>query len=874
LLVFSVFVGVATALSGSTARAGIYVSTGGDGTTGADWDHAYTNIQQALNVAVSNDIIYVAGKTYVRTNQLVWTQSYVRILGGYAATNAAEKPGPFNRTLWSTVITRNAAYNTRLLYVSGVKNGEIARITFTGGYPSAPTDVSGGGAMVVTGAVNLLMRDCILTNNYIYGSYPNNCYGGALHVLNSSGMISNTVFGANEAHAQVGTGYGGGLNISGGAVHLRDIVVLANRSMGEWASENWRCGYGGGISFHGGSHTITNALLFLNQSRRHATLTATEGSGIYVWNSAVVKINNATVYGHSSDGLYVASGNVTVRNCILARNSPDIGGVSASVAHSLVRDGTGGGTTNILTGEPGLDDEWFYLAADSPCRNTGNGTVGAARLTGYTVSTNGAAEATGATVSMGYHYPPGTSVGPLSEFYVSYAGGNDGQSGDADHPFKTIPRALQAATGRIRVHLLPGTYDTATGFPVRIAHRGSVQIAGTDPQTTFIDGKNAANKRLFEFFCAYGNNRISGVTLRNAGGTVASFDGIQAGGAIHISRGRLTIENCSITNNRATVGAGAIGLGIHTIGGGAIGAKQAALDIRDTLFAGNKSTSGSSGGAILAHATVGIFLNCTFSGNMVDALTGPNGHNRSVTGGALHLARSSLDIYNCLFTGNKAISHRSGESAGGAIFQCDGRVALRNCVFANNLLTNNYTVMPLRGAAAYQHDPGYLSGARTALDIDSTTIACNRGDDGSYGYGLCAVDTYTRVDNSILWNNHPADFTNLSPAVFFYSRADNLIPGANSNITDDPLLIDPAGGNCGLQTSVRQYTSTNGTTASYGGNSPCIDIGYNLAWMAGETDIRGLPRMSCGRFGKTLLRVDMGACEVMVPRAGMTILVQ
>lgn len=856
--------------------AALYVSLDGDQSTGTDWASAYTNIHDAFTAAVSNDTIHLAGQTFELTSQLVWTQSFVRLLGGYAATNAAEQPGPRDPERWPTIITRNPAYNTRLLYISGARDSELGGVTFADGHPVQPLDISGGGAVVAANAVNLLVRDCLFTNNYIFGIHNSLCYGGALHVVNSSGMISNTLLIANETHGRAGVGYGGAINVSGGAMHLRDVVVLANRVRGEWASEPWRVGYGGGLSFHGGSHSLSNALLFLNQSRRHVVLTATEGSGIYVWNNATVAIANATVAGHSSDGLHIVSGNVTVRNSILAGNAPDIGGGGTlAVSHSLVGDGTGGGTVGILSGDPVFDEEWFYLAPGSPCRNSGLGTVAAAGLAGYTVSTNGAAETAGAVVSMGYHYPPGAALEPFSEVYVSSDAGDDEAAGDATHPFRTITRALQASTGRLRVHLLPGVFDDAAEFPLRVNDRATLQIVGADPQTTVIDGKNAANKRLFEFIRAFGNNIIGGVTLRGAGGAVPAFDGIRAGGALHLSRSRLTIADCIVTNNRATVGLGAITLGIQTVGGGAIGAKQAALDICGTRFAGNTTTWGSSGGAILAHAVVGSITDCAFSNNLADAQTGPNAHNRSMSGGALHLGRSSMEIRDCRFTKNKAISHQNGNSAGGAVFHCDGRVAARNCIFADNQITNNYIVYPLYGAAVYQHNPGYLSAARTSLAFENCTVVGNFGDGGVYGHGLYGHDAYSRVVNTILFANLPYDFTNLTAAAFSHCRADRLAPGAQGNITVDPLLIDADAGNYGLQTRTGQYTAEGGPIQRYGADSPCIDAGTNLLWMVGATDLRGFPRRSHGLpMSGGAEQVDMGAFEVLIPPPGSLFMVR
>ncbi len=859
------------AFSGATqANNAWYVATNATHTfSGTSWSTAFTNIQEALDAAQPDDTIYLAGHTFALTTQLVWAagKDNIKLLGGYEGTGT---PGTYDPDQWPTVITRDSAYETRLLFIDDVEDAGIARITFTGGNPFRPTDISAGGAMVVRNTTDFLIRDVLFTENTIEGQHNSNCFGGALHVLNSSGTISNTVFMANKVLGRAGVGYGGGVNISGGSVALHDLVFLGNRSRGYWASESTRRGYGGGISFHGGNHTLRNALLFLNQSRRHTVWTAADGSGIYVWNNATVAIDNTTVYGHSSEGLFIVSGNVTVEHSIFARNNPDIGGAvaPASLSHSLVGDGSGGGTVNVLTGDPGFDEEWFYLAPDSPCRNAGNGTVAAAGLTGTTVSTDGTPESAEAIVSLGYHYPPGAVLAPIMEYTVSETG-DDNDAGDAANPFRTIARALQAPGERVRIHLLPGAHDSAGDFPVRIENRGTVQIVGADPETTFIDGQNVVDTRLFEIRHAYGNNRIHGVTLRNGGGSVAEMDGIRAGGAIFLGRARLTIEDCVLEDNIAKVGGTAGDIRIQTLGGGALGAKQAALDIRQTTFRENETWQRSGGGAILSHSTVGVIENCVFQDNVIDSQTGPGGHNRSAMGGALHLARSCFDIRDTVLTGNKAISSQGGESAGGALFQGDGQVTLQNVVFANNQLTNNLWVNPLYGAAIYQFNPGSAFVAnRFGLIVENNTIVGNYGDGNDYGHGLFGHDDYVGVVNTILWQNHPTDFTNLTEAAFSHSRADGLTPDVNGNLIDDPVLIDWENGDFGLQTRHGQFDE-DGKLRYFAETSPCIDAGINRDWMDEATDLRGFPRISRGipRRG-TGPRVDMGAIEVRIPPTG------
>ena len=66
-------------------------------------------------------------------------------------------------------------------------------------------------------------------------------------------------------------------------------------------------------------------------------------------------------------------------------------------------------------------------------------------------------------------------------------------------------------------------------------------------------------------------------------------------------------------------------------------------------------------------------------------------------------------------------------------------------------------------------------------------------------------------------------------------------PAASANITNDPQFVDLTATNLRLKST-----------------SPCIDAGTNLAWMAGTTDLDGLPRIINGT-------ADMGAYESPSP---------
>ncbi|NLL83638.1 MAG: hypothetical protein GX230_05280 [Lentisphaerae bacterium] len=119
LLKISCVLALAATFATTASRAAdFYVASGGSHTTGTGWDTAFTNIQAALNAASPHDTIYLAGETFAVTNQLVWTNDFVTMRGGYRAADALDTPGPCDPKQWPTTITRDSSINTRLLLIN------------------------------------------------------------------------------------------------------------------------------------------------------------------------------------------------------------------------------------------------------------------------------------------------------------------------------------------------------------------------------------------------------------------------------------------------------------------------------------------------------------------------------------------------------------------------------------------------------------------------------------------------------------------------------------------------------------------------------------------------------------------------------------
>jgi len=160
-------------------------------------------------------------------------------------------------------------------------------------------------------------------------------------------------------------------------------------------------------------------------------------------------------------------------------------------------------------------------------------------------------------------------------------------------------------------------------------------------------------------------------------------------------------------------------------------------------------------------------------------------------------------VSNCYVFGNRA-----GENGGGIIY---GKAI--NCLIAGNYSKN------------------YGGGASLCELVNCTIVGNTIGSTPSYGGGAYGCST----KNSIITGNSAANGPNYYSGNLDYCCTTPL-PGGTGNFTNDPALINYAGGNYRLQNT-----------------SPCINAGDNAA-VQGSMDLDGHPRIMGGI-------VDVGAYE-------------
>jgi hypothetical protein len=260
---------LALAAEASSAADWFVATNGADAASGLDWDHPKATIQAAIDVAASNDVIWVSNGVY---------DTGVRIIHGTMPNRVAlTKPLTVQSVNGPADTTINGLNAVRCAYVGA--NAVLSGFTLTAGITRFDGDQylerSGGGAWCEPSA---LLTNCVLTGNNA------SVVGGAVY----QGTLRNCTLTGNSGYF-MGTAY---------SATLIDCTLAGNS-----ASE------GGGAELC----TLTGCTISGNM--------ATWGGGVY-WGT----LSNCTLVGNSAlaypGGAYAA----TLIDCTIISNSASQGG--------------------------------------------------------------------------------------------------------------------------------------------------------------------------------------------------------------------------------------------------------------------------------------------------------------------------------------------------------------------------------------------------------------------------------------------------------------------------------------------------------------------------------------------------------------------
>ena len=398
------------------------------------------------------------------------------------------------------------------------------------------------------------------------------------------------------------------------------------------------------------------------------------------------------------------------------------------------------------------------------------------------------------------HYVSSTSLNPQPPY------------GSWSTAATNIQAAVSAAEAGDSIVVTDGVYYNAVYY-------GSVNVSNA----VTLESVNGANSTVING----GNPSISlanGASL--IGFTVTgghNFGGAYAGGVVCSSAANVLLINCVISNNLNQVQAGGVFGGtlinctiVDNSGGedGIGGAIDSTL-INCTVAGNFGYDCGGVAGCTLNYCTLsgnssyndGGAVSCTLNNCIImgNSCGGPGGgadgctlNNCVVFGNG---AQDGGGAYGCLL--NNCLVCSNSASAGGGAFYCE----LINCTLTGNSVSGNpYYPPEAGGGGAYDST---LNNCISYFNSDSTTNEAPNYDSSSTLNYCCTA---------------PAPASGIG------------------NITNNPLLVNPAAGNFQLQS-----------------NSPCINAGNN-AYVDSTTDLNGNPRIVGGT-------VDIGAYEYQTPES-------
>lgn len=419
---------------------------------------------------------------------------------------------------------------------------------------------------------------------------------------------------------------------------------------------------------------------------------------------------------------------------------------------------------------------------------------------------------------------------PALTWYVATNGNDTTHSGTNGwtNAFLTISNAVSSSSSGDEIWVAAGEYilDATISNPVD----KDIHLLGMNgPDATIINGNS--NQAM----CVL-NGCVGGFTITNGFTTGDQFvRGSDDGAGVYLHNAIMT--NCIITGNSAFVGGGvavvsggvlsnctvrgnqARAMLVHGKGGGGIYISGG--QVRNCRIENNTSINHGGGVYIYANDEIGVLSHSMISNNTA----GGNG------GGVLSSAGSACLSYLTIY---------DNTASGDGLYTGGGVSLAQHAHMTNCLIYGNQAPNGCGGGVSFLH-----KGV-----IDSCTIVGNTADKGGgiSTYWAAAAGWDMFIQNSIIYSNTATtDGFNWYNALNGHAWFTNCcitnatMPPGSALITDCPQFVDFAADNFRLML-----------------NSPCINTGINMDWMAGALDLDGRRRLD--RWSR---QVDMGAYEFL-----------
>jgi len=336
ILIFLVLASVSVSI-----RADIYYvdinATGAN--SGLSWTDSFTHPQDALDVALPNDEIWVAQGTYIRRavsdTNVIQMSAGVEIYGGFDSTELVRQDRDFANNI---TILDGAEFVEHV--VVGANDARLDGFTITRGAPYTVCCVSYGGGMYNEDVT------LVVANNIFFLNTSHQ--GGAIYIKNSTLTVQNCAFNENRAGNA-----GAGIYKSGGNLSVASSTFYLNRAQGD----GW--GAGGGIYNSGGPLSVDQSIFDTNIAEH-------DGGGIYT-ESNIPSITNSHFVSNTANAGGAIYNNETASN--ISNSSFEFNG--ASTGTQIICDLFSCYPTSYGGGGGAIHNESADVAI-SDCQFTGN----------------------------------------------------------------------------------------------------------------------------------------------------------------------------------------------------------------------------------------------------------------------------------------------------------------------------------------------------------------------------------------------------------------------------------------------------------------------------------------------------------------------
>ena len=307
----------------------IHVSpSGSDTLTGASPANAFRTITKALATACGGETIHLAAGTYGNA-----TETYPLTIHTYGVTIQGT-----NRN--TTIIDAGNVADIRILTAMNL----LGPLNFNGLTLKGGKGRFMGGGLYLSNVSGSLI-DCIVEGNTTRSDLNwGVAYGAGICAYASLLTVSNSIVRNNTYSSPPFNAYGGGLYVGGGQATIVRTIITNN------IAASWYDVPRGGGLYLNGTVSIEHSVVARN--------TATQGSGLYLAGGNLL-VRNITVADNSANGIYHAGGSLMISNSLLWGNTDDIVG-TPPMGYSTSQDGYNNGVNGCNNQDPRFVDRTHY----------------------------------------------------------------------------------------------------------------------------------------------------------------------------------------------------------------------------------------------------------------------------------------------------------------------------------------------------------------------------------------------------------------------------------------------------------------------------------------------------------------------------------